>query len=471
MMTPNQIITHSQVPVTAELAKFIVQLQWSQVPQNIQELMPILLIDIFRAAAVGFKRPWTESIKHLYANHRSSMNSHLWFSKEMVNINQATFINGVASGGLDWDDSHVAAIIHPGVCIWPAAIAMAEITQASGEELVLAVLTGYETAIRIGMSIQPEHSLRGFQGTPTCGVFGAAAACAKLLQLTIPQTQNALGIAATFACGLSQFFVSGSDIKRFHAGKAGANGIEAALLAQAGLTGPPDAIEGVQGFARAFSDRFDPKQVIDRLGTYFPTAWISLKPHASSVRMQAAIEAAAFLSMQISHTEQIKSIEIGVHSAMLGKLTSNTPVDFQQAQLSTPFAVAMALTIAPQRQGAIALSIDDYEQSLSNQAIINLAKLCQCMIDPEVEAKTTTEAVPARVVCILHNGERLEHFIEFPKGCPHNPITQLEVAQRFTSVAQPLFGSAACDDWLNHAMHAKDLKSVQALLSLQPLAQ
>jgi 2-methylcitrate dehydratase PrpD len=187
--------------------------------------------------------------------------------------------------------------------------------------------------------------------------------------------------------------------------------------------------------------------------------------------MQAAIEAAAFLSTKISNTAQIKSIEIGVHGAMLGKLTSNTPVDFQQAQLSTPFAVAMALTIAPQRKDPIALSIDDYEQSLSNQAIINLAKLCQCMIDTEVEAKTTTEAVPARVVCILHNGERLEHFIEFPKGCPQNPITQLEVAQRFTSVARPLFGSAACDDWLNHAMHAKDLKSVQPLLTLQPLVE
>ncbi len=460
----------NQIPVTAELAKFIVQLQWNHVPKNVQELMPILLVDIFRAATVGYKRPWTESIHHLYLKNQSQTNSHVWFSNNAININQAAFVNGVACGGLDWDDSHVAAIIHPGVCIWPAAIAMAEITQATGEELFLAVLAGYETAIRIGMSIQPEHSLRGFQGTPTCGAFGAAAACAKLLKLSIPQTQNALGIVATFACGISQFFVSGSDIKRFHAGKAAANGIEAAQLAHAGLTGPADAIEGVQGFARAFSDRFNPEQVIDRLGSYFPTSWISLKPHASSVRMQAAIEAAAFLANKITDLKDIQSIQIGVHGAMLGKLASNRPVDFQQAQLSTPFAVAMALTLSPKRKGPLALSIDDYEQSFADPAIKNLATLCECIVDAEVEAKTTAEAVPGRVVCILKNGERLEHFIEFPKGCPQNPISALEVTQRFLSVAEPVFGKNDCDEWLANAMHTIELKTISPLLALKPLA-
>src|SRR5690606_39164031 len=106
-------------------------------------------------------------------------------------------------------------------------------------------------AIRIGMSVQPDHSLRGFQGTPTCGVFGAAIAAGRLLGLDADGLQNALGLAASYSSGLSQFFVSGSDVKRLHAGKAAAQGLEAALLAQAGLSGPPDAIEGAQGFGQA----------------------------------------------------------------------------------------------------------------------------------------------------------------------------------------------------------------------------
>jgi 2-methylcitrate dehydratase PrpD len=125
---------------------------------------------------------------------------------EFTEISKAAFVNGTACGSLDWDDSHVAAIIHPGVCIWPAAISVAYQENSSGEELLTAVVAGYETAIRIGMSIQPEHSLRGFQGTPTCGALGAAVACAKLMKLSEEQIQNALGIAATFACGISQIF-------------------------------------------------------------------------------------------------------------------------------------------------------------------------------------------------------------------------------------------------------------------------
>ena len=90
-------------------------------------------------------------------------------------------------------------------------------------------------------------------------------------------------------------------------------------------------------------------------------------------------------------------------------------------------------------------------------------------MDAEVEAKTTAEAVPARVVCILKNGERLEHFIEFPKGCPQNPISAAEVTERFRSVAETVFGKNDCDEWLANAMHAVDLQTIHPLLNLKPI--
>jgi 2-methylcitrate dehydratase PrpD len=367
----NQAITNT-LPVTQTLGKFVSTFQWAQASPKVKSLMPVLMIDYFRAASAGQDRPWTNAVTQLYQSHTSNQDASVLYADTKVDVARAAFINGVAAGSLDWDDSHVAAIIHPGVVIWPAALAMAEIVQCTGEELLTAVLVGYETAIRIGMSIQPEHSLRGFQGTPTCGVFGAAAACARLLKLSPEGCSNALGIAATFSCGLSQFFVSGSDIKRFHAGKAAANGVEAALLAHAGLTGPHDAIEGSQGFARAFSDRFDPHVCIANLGIEFPTEWVSLKPHVGSVRMQAAIEAANFLSRAGIKAEDIQSITIGVHGAMMSKLASTKPIDIQQAQLSTPFAVAMAFVMGPSKPSPLALSVDDYESALNMKTVISL---------------------------------------------------------------------------------------------------
>jgi 2-methylcitrate dehydratase PrpD len=455
------------IPVTALLGRFVSTLDWDEVPSHIRQLMPVLLVDVVRAAAAGHNRDWTKKVRELYRRHDSDRRASVLFTDLQIDIAKAAFVNGVASGSLDWDDSHVAAIIHPGVVVWPAALAMAQVTGATGRELLTAVLAGYETAIRIGMAIQPAHSLRGFQGTPTCGAFGAAAACARLLGLSPERTRDALGIAATFACGLSQFFVSGSDIKRFHAGKAAANGIEAALLAHAGLTGPHDAIEGVQGFARAFSDRFDPEVAVTGLGATFHTGLISLKPHAGSVRMQSAIEAAAVLARQGLDMELVSTVEIGVHPAMVGKLTENSPIDNQQAQLSTPFAVAMALVLGQERTGPLTLSIDDFERCMQDPRIRNLSATISCKVDAQVEQLTTAEAVPARVTCLLKDGSRREHFIEHPKGCPQNPMTQQEVSQRFLTIAAPLLGAGACEDWLAQARQVERLSSLTSLFSLR----
>ncbi|WP_296559227.1 MmgE/PrpD family protein, partial [Pigmentiphaga sp.] len=157
------------IAVTHALAQFAAELEWDAVPPPVQALMPVLMIDMFRAAAVGRDKPWTSATRQVFGSASGADCASLLYADERVEAGRAAFINGTAAGGLDWDDSHVAAIIHPGVCIWPAALAAAEIAGASGRELLTAVLAGYEVAIRVGMSIQPEHSLRGFQGTPTCG--------------------------------------------------------------------------------------------------------------------------------------------------------------------------------------------------------------------------------------------------------------------------------------------------------------
>jgi 2-methylcitrate dehydratase PrpD len=457
----------STLPVTQALGKFVSTFQWTQASPKVKSLMPVLMIDYFRAASAGQNRSWTNAVAQLYQSHASNQEASVLYTDTKVDVARAAFINGVAAGSLDWDDSHVAAIIHPGVVIWPAALAMAEIVHCTGEELLTAVLVGYETAIRVGMSIQPEHSLRGFQGTPTCGVFGAAAACARLLKLSPEGCSNALGIAATFSCGLSQFFVSGSDIKRFHAGKAAANGVEAALLAHAGLTGPHDAIEGSQGFARAFSDRFDPSVCIANLGVEFPTEWVSLKPHVGSVRMQAAIEAANFLSKAGIKAENIQSVTIGVHGAMMSKLASTKPIDIQQAQLSTPFAVAMAFVMGPSKPSPLALSVDDYESALNMKAVWDLCGRTSCVVDAEVEKCTTSESVSGRVTVHLRDGSSQEYFVVSPKGCPQNPMSTDEVAERFLALSAHMFGEAECKKWLEQAYDVARLQAVTSLFSLK----
>lgn len=455
--------------VTAELARFAADTTWRGLPDRVRTLLPVLLVDLFRAGTVGYGKPWTRKVRELYTATGGDTASVL-FCDLRADAQRAAFANGTACGSLDWDDSHVAAIIHPGIVVWPAALAVAQQVKANGAELLAAVAAGYEVAIRVGMAIQPEHSLRGFQGTPTCGVFGAAAASARLLRLDPQRTRDALGIAATFSCGLAQFFVSGSDIKRFHAGKAAENGIEAALLAHSGLTGPHDAIEGAQGFARAYSDRFNPATALASLGTDYRILDVSLKPHAVSVRMQAAIEAATALALSGVRVEEIDAMEIGVHGAMMGKMTGNAPADLQQAQLSTPFAAALGLTLATGRGADFALSVDDFEEHLAHPAVRALTARTQCVTDAEVERRTTREAVPGRVTVKLKDGSRRDHFVECPKGSPANPLTQDDVCARFRAVAGARLDPSGIEPWLDAALHAADLPELAPLFLLRSLS-
>ncbi|MEX2451885.1 MAG: MmgE/PrpD family protein [Rhodospirillales bacterium] len=458
----------SPPPATRLLAEFAADLSYDALPDRIQELMPILLTDLFRAAAVGRTMPWVEPAERVQMSLSGAPTSSIFFSDERADPVRAAYINGVIAGSLDWDDSHIAAIIHPGIVIWPAALAVAEKTKASGRALVEAVTAGYEGAIRIGIAGQPDHSLRGFQGTPTCGTFGAAIASARLLGLDAKGIQNAIGIAASYAGGISQFFVSGSDVKRLHAGKAAAHGIEAALMAQTGLSGPPDAIEGRQGFGPAFSDSFDAAVIERDLGSHYWIDSICLKVHAGTVRLQAAIEAAEQLVRQGVTPDRIERVEIGVPQLLMGKLTWNEPVDHQQAQMSAPFAVAMTFMLAPERPDPFVLGIDDFGVCVKEAPVRDLSKRTVCVVDDAIDKQMTKEYVPARVSVFLKDGKRLDATVIKPRGCPDNPITADEVRERFRLMAGRYMAETVIERWLEAAGAVHTLPSAADLMRWQP---
>ncbi|MEX2643261.1 MAG: MmgE/PrpD family protein [Acetobacterales bacterium] len=446
------------------LAEFAAGLKFDALPEKVRGLMPILMIDLFRAGAAGRRMPWVATGEPVLMKLSGQPTSSILFGEGKADPVRAAYINGLIAGSLDWDDSHIAAIIHPGVVIWPAALSVAEMTKASGRDLLEAVTAGYECALRIGVSMQPDHSTRGFQGTPTCGVFGAAIASARLLGLDATGIRNAIGIAASYSGGIAQFFVSGSDVKRLHAGKAAAQGVECALLAQAGLSGPPDALEGSQGFCGAASETFDPEALVKDLGKHWWIDSISLKVHAGTVRLQAAIEAAEKLAREGVTPDRIERVEIGVPKLLMGKLTWNDPVDHQQCQMSAPYAAAMAFHYAPKTQGAMILGIDEFGVAAKDPSIRDLSRRTECVFDEEIDSKMTREYVPARVVAFLKDGSKAEAKVIQPRGCPDNPITEDEVCERYRLMAAPYRKPAQIDAWLKMARGVETLDDAGKLM-------
>jgi 2-methylcitrate dehydratase PrpD len=454
-------------PVTQRLAEFTANLRYEELPDDVLRQIPITLIDLFRVASVGVRMPWLVKLRDVMNRLGGRPTSAIYFCDERTDPVRAAYLNGVIAGSLDWDDTHVGAMLHPGVVVWPAALAIGEKVGAGGRELVTAVVAGYETMIRIGLSVQPGHFQRGFQSTATCGVFGAAVAAAKLLGLSTGGIRDALGIATSYSGGVTQFFLSGSEVKRLHAGKASAAGLESALFAQAGLTGPPDAIEGSQGFARAMADGFDPIAIDDGLGIRYHITGLTFKPHAGSARFQAAIEAACKLVQQGVHARDIESIEIGVPQVIIGRLTLNNPKDVQQAQMSAPFATAMTLVLAEERPPPLVLTFDDFHDCLEDKLVRELAGRTNCVVDPLIEEATTPEYVPARVTVHLQDGRTVEERVMQPTGCPDRPMTIDDISTRFMAVTGPLLEPNAAERWLALARAPEHAAQVGELMTLR----
>ena len=454
-------------PVTQKLAGFAAGLTLESLPEEVRTQVKLVLVDYFRAAIVGTETSWGAKLRPVLMGLGGSPDASILYCDDRTDPVRATYINAVISGSLEWDDTHVGAMHHPGVCIWPSVLALAEKTGAGGDAIVPAVVAGYEAMIRIALSIQPSHFRRGFQSTATCGAFGAAVAGAKLLGLDASGIRDAIGLAASYSGGPTQFFLSGSEVKRLHAGKASAGGTEAALLAAAGLTGPPDILEGEQGFAKGMADEFDPDVICGELGGRYRMMDLTIKPHAGSARFQAAVEATSQIIDEGVTADQVAEIEIGVPHVVEGRLTGNRPKDMQQAQMSIPFSVALALSVVPGRPGPAILTLEDFELGVEDAGIVDLCARAECVWDEKIEAGTSTEYVPARVTLKLTDGTVKEKSVTQPTGCSDNPIGLDEICERFRIVAAPKLTHGDLDQWLETALGIETLSDVRSLMSLR----
>src|SRR5215470_17902574 len=166
---------------TRALANFAAALDPNTLPDEVRRKLGFLLLDFLRVTSFGARLPWSNWARNYVATVGRAGASHVLFSPDTLNPQHATFLNVSFGSSYDADDTHVGAMLHPGVAAWSAALATAEQVGASGSEMLAAVVAGYETIIRIGLSMQPGHFRRGFQSTGTCDVFGTAAAAGRIL--------------------------------------------------------------------------------------------------------------------------------------------------------------------------------------------------------------------------------------------------------------------------------------------------
>jgi len=452
---------------TLRLAEFIADLTYPRLPQTVQEQLFVLFLDYLRVASIGERMSWSRWATELAKKLGGNGSSYVLFSSERYDPVRAGFLNATYSGSIDADDVHVGAMLHPGCIVFSAALAIGQDRRLPGAQVMAAVAAGYEAMIRIALSIQPSHFRRGFQSTATCGGFGAAAAAAHLLFRGADRVQKiaeTIGLAASFCGGLTQFYHSGSTVKRIHAAHAAAEGLQAALLAEAGFSGPTDILEGKDGFARAYADEVNFGLLVDDLGERFNLLEVAVKAHACSARVQAAIEATAELCCAHPvRAANVKALRVGIPKIIQGRLTVNEPRDVQAAQMSVPFCVALTVSQSEKLAPGFALNAGDFENGMNNPAILDLAKRVECVLDDDVERVSTTESVGAKVTLILTSGAEHTVFVETPQGSPSRPFTTEDHINRFRHELRRRLDPAGCADLVSMVRGIASLVDVSEL--------
>ena len=376
----------------------------------------------------------------------------------------AALINGGLSHIVEMDDLDRGSVVHPGTVVIPAALAAAEAVGASGLQFAFGVVAGYEVAIRVGEAVGRSH-YKLWQNTATCGAFGAAAAASVVLGLTAEQAVWALGNAGSIASGLWQFNHDGAMTKHLHAGRAAANGLLAARLAQRGFTGAREILEGPQGFFAAMSSDAQPEKVIaglaHRLGS-LETPWkiggVSIKPHASCRHTHPAVDAAIALRDGTSFAEtDIQHVNVDTYATALQVTDTPNPTNAYQAKFSLQYCTAQALL-----HGQVSLA-DFSAVQLNDAAIRSLIDRVDVSIDPDFDA-AYPRVWSARVTVEFADGSVRQRTVDTPKGDPENPVTWDEAVAKARLLADGTHYESEIDDLIDNVIGVADRETMRGFL-------
>ncbi len=301
--------------LTARLAEFVVATGWEDIPPAVRHQAKRSLLN-FLATAIGSARePAIDGALAALAPFAGPAQAAVFGRPERLDVRSAAFANAVAGNLFDFDDTHLPTVIHPSAPVIPPAFALSEWRGMSGRDLLTAFLLGGEVECRIGNAVSPGHYARGWHITASCGVFGSAAAAARLLGLGAAPAGHALGIAASLSSGNVENLTTGA--KNAGVGSAAQNGILAALMAAQGFAAAPAALEGPLGWARASASALDATQITDGLGEHWEIGRNTYKPYPAGIVMHPVIDACFELRRAGIGADDIVSVTVRGHPLLL----------------------------------------------------------------------------------------------------------------------------------------------------------
>jgi 2-methylcitrate dehydratase PrpD len=443
-----------KLTIAEQLAKHFNSIAYERLPSESLAAVKRLLLDYLGVALAG-SRSESGRIAIRYARTvGGKAQSTLIGDGARVPMEAAAFSNAISSHSIELDDIDVLALFHFSPPVYSAALAVAEKADASGKELVAALATGCEMMERASKATNNALRNRGFHTTPTCGVFGAAVAAAKLLRLDARQFISALGLAGAQASGLMEMY-GPSMQKRFNPGPSARNGVTAAHIASLDFTGAATIFEGERGFGRAFSGNFDARRFVE--GIHRPyNLDIEFKPYSCARPIHNAIDCALeILKRDNPDPANIRRIVMIRHPDWAQYHQNASPKTIHEAQVSLPFSVAVAL-----KEGKALL--EQYsDANIADPVVKRLSKLVEFVVDERLP-----RGVSCRMALEMADGWKYVSQVDNPKGSIQNPMTDDELCGKFESLAGPVLGKHRATQLVEIIRHVERVPNVGNMMKL-----
>jgi 2-methylcitrate dehydratase PrpD len=466
---------HPAAGATAAIVEFVGELRHAALPDEVRHYARRHLLDTVGVMIAGAGGDVATRAEAVLAAVRPAGRIPVPGRARRADLIDAAFLGGTAAHGIELDDGFRQGSVHPGCVVVPAVLALGYDRHADGRAVMEAIVAGYEAVIAIGRACHPDLRQRGFHPTAAVGVFGSAAAAGKLRGLSADALANALGLAASSAAGLFAFVNGGGDIKRLHAGHAAREGLQAALLAEQGVEGPPDVIEARDGFMQAFAfgraDKAHSKSAraghspepgsSARAITLPPAAAFGItdcyiKPYPCCRHIQPAVEALiGLVNDEAIASEEVQRIDVATYRIAAEHAETGWD-DFASAQLSFPYLMGLALKFR-------AVKFEHFsEQTRRDPAFGAIARKLSVTAPADVD-RLYPQLRPARVTVTTARGSFTRQADE-ALGSRIVPLGDAGLTAKFLDLVGPVLGAARAKELGERLWSLEEISDVAALV-------
>ncbi len=427
-------------PLETAVVGFILGFRGELVTPALKLAISRVLRDQFSSQVGNSRLPWSRQARALIDAHHVAGRSRIVTSHGTVSAVDAAFINATYAHGFEYDEGHRPSNSHPGSCAVATAVAVGEEVGATLDEVVTAVLVGYEVYARLGVLAAPELIQRGFHPAGVLASFGAAAVTARLRGFDAETTLHAMAIALSHASGALECSSSGGSVKRVHPGIGVRGGMMAAQLAQAGITGPRAFLSGVRAFYKAFLQRPPAEDAAQRFAfdARFEIFRGGYKRYCCCGAAHASIDILSPYAPRLAEIETVALRVPKLVNGMVGLANAGVyaPGNIEQVQFSLPVQAAFALLGIGNGYGA---HLGYLEGTVDMERVCAVARKVHLVedagLDQQYPGKFVTEATVR-----FKDGRTESRFVENSVGTPDNPMTDEVHDLKFMELAAPVLG-------------------------------